>query len=63
VLIGGFHLMKRPLDGALIDCARRLDAYETEYYTCHCTGAEQFEYMKPYMRRLHYASTGDIIIQ
>ena len=59
VLIGGFHLMKHPIDDALIDYARRLDGCPVEYYTCHCTGEEQYAAMKPHMRRLHYLSTGD----
>lgn len=59
VLIGGFHLMKHPLDDALIDYAKRLDAYDTDYYTCHCTGTEQYGFIKPHMRRLHYIGTGD----
>lgn len=61
VLIGGFHLFRQPVDGALADCARALDAYETEYYTCHCTGVEQYEYMKRFMGRLHYLSAGESI--
>lgn len=61
ILIGGFHLSKHPLDDALIDYARRLDGYDTEYYTCHCTGESQYVFIKPYMNRLHYLSTGDIV--
>ena len=60
-LIGGFHLMKHPIDGELVEIARRLDSYETDFYTCHCTGTEQYAAMKPYMRRLHYLSTGDTV--
>ncbi len=59
ILVGGFHLMKHPLDDGLIDYAKRLDAYDTDYYTCHCTGEAQYAYIKPYMRRLHYIGTGD----
>ena len=35
-----------------------LASYDTDYYTCHCTGVEQFEYMKRFMPRLNYLSTG-----
>ena len=58
VLIGGFHFNKLPLDGALRSYAETLASYDTDYYTCHCTGVEQFEYMKRFMPRLNYLLTG-----
>ncbi|MBQ3330680.1 MAG: MBL fold metallo-hydrolase [Ruminococcus sp.] len=62
VLIGGFHLMKMPMGNPLADLARELDAFDTAYYTCHCTGAGQYAYMKPYMKNLHYLSAGQTIV-
>ncbi len=61
VLIGGFHFSKLPPDEVLAGYARKLDYYETEYYTCHCTGELQYAFMAKYMRTLHYISTGDTI--
>lgn len=61
VLVGGFHFMKMELDGRLLDYAKRLNEYPTEFYTCHCTGAEQYDYMKPHMERLHYLYSGKTI--
>lgn len=61
VLIGGFHFMKLPLDEKLLGYAERLNACDTEYYTCHCTGVEQYDFIKPHMPRLHYISTGDML--
>ena len=61
VLIGGFHFFKLPLNDALKAYAERLDSLETVYYTCHCTGVEQYECMRRYMKNLHYIATGDII--
>ena len=61
VLIGGFHVFHFPLDEALAGWARQLDAFPTVYYTCHCTGVEQFAFMSRYMHRLHYLATGDRI--
>lgn len=58
VLIGGFHFSKLPLDNRLKSYAEMLSQYDTEYYTCHCTGVEQFWFMKKYMDRLNYISTG-----
>ncbi len=62
VLIGGFHFSKLPLNEILRDYAKQLNAYSTEFYTCHCTGYEQYEFMKQEMKHLHYLCTGDCII-
>ena len=34
------------------------DSCPTEFFTCHCTGVEQYEFMKPYMKNLNYIKTG-----
>ena len=60
VLVGGFHFNKLPLDKTLLGCVERLDALGTVYYTCHCTGTAQYEYMKRYMKNLNYIATGDV---
>lgn len=67
VLIGGFHFMK--LDPAvshdaavLQNAAETLLAHDTTYYTCHCTGVDQFAFLKDRMGdRLHYFASGDVI--
>lgn len=61
ILIGGFHFMKISLGDQLADYAKQLDTFDTVYYTCHCTGKEQYEYMKSYMKNLHYISAGQRI--
>ena len=61
VLIGGFHLFKLPVGAALDGFADALEALGATYYTCHCTGAEQYEYMKRRMTRLNYISAGDTV--
>lgn len=58
VLIGGFHVSKVSDEGTLRTLAEALDRYDTVFYTCHCTGTEQFCVMKRYMRRLSYLSCG-----
>ncbi len=58
VLIGGFHFSKLPLDDQLKKSAFELNSFDTDFYTCHCTGVEQFEYMKKHMYRLDYLSAG-----
>ena len=58
VLIGGFHFSKLPLDDKLMNYACQLEGYDTSYYTCHCTGTEQYDFMKRYMGRLEYIWVG-----
>ena len=62
VLIGGFHFSKLPLDETLAEYARYLERFPTAYYTCHCTGTAQFEFMKSYIDNLYYLSTGQSIV-
>ena len=64
VLIGGFHFMKMDPEGSRVrDAAGRLLGYNTRYYTCHCTGAEQYAVMKRIMGdRLNYLAAGDCIV-
>lgn len=62
ILIGGFHFSKLPLDESLAGYAGYLNGFETQYYTCHCTGIEQYQFMKQYMDRLEYIACGQTII-
>lgn len=66
VFVGGFHFTK--LDSAgdgrptLCAAAENMLSYPTRYYTCHCTGAAQYGYLKSLMgERVSYLSTGTII--
>lgn len=61
ILVGGFHFSKLPLDDTLKGYAEYLDQYTTHFYTYHCTGTEQYLFMKQFMERLDYLSTGDSI--
>lgn len=60
ILVGGFHFSKFPLDGRLAEYAKALANFDTTYYTCHCTGTEQYNFMKDYIPNLHYLSTGTL---
>ena len=62
VLIGGLHLSKFPLDESLASCAAALNAFPGTYYTCHCTGIDQYHFLKERMERLNYIHTGDTIL-
>lgn len=67
VLIGGFHFMKLDPNGdgeaELKKSAEILKNFNTAYYTCHCTGVEQFDYIKCSLNnQLNYFACGDEII-
>lgn len=65
VCIGGFHLfnpiMKTTVSNNLLDeIAGRLQQYkDTQFYTCHCTGKEAYQYLARKMDNLHYMACGD----
>lgn len=61
ILVGGFHFSKLPLDTTLKSYADDLNRFPTIFYTCHCTGTEQFAFMKQHMNRLLYLSAGQEI--
>ena len=61
ILIGGFHFMKIEEEDTLKAAAQKLLEYDTVYYTGHCTGKNQYEYLKTIMgEKLYYISTGTI---
>ncbi len=66
VLVGGFHFKGIAMDAEgkakLEEHATMLQKYDTKYYTCHCTGVEQYEYMKKQMgAQVEYLAAGDVI--
>ena len=58
VMVGGFHFMDMPLDETLKQYALELNREPAEYYTCHCTGIDQYRFIEKYMDRLRYLSEG-----
>lgn len=67
VLVGGFHFTK--LNPATEDAtvlgsaAEQMMSLNTKYYTGHCTGTEQYLFLKGIMgEHLEYMSTGDTIV-
>ena len=62
-LIGGFHFSKVKLNGAgkarLKEVSEYLMSNGGKFYTCHCTGIEQYGFMKTVMGdSLDYISAG-----
>ena len=59
VFVGGFHFMKTEPQ-KLSEKADLLSEYNTDYYTCHCTGLDQFEFLKNIIGpRLTYIRAGE----
>lgn len=61
-LVGGFHLSKITENAVLDKIADALSSHNTQYFTCHCTGEIQYEYLKKKINRLEYLSCGKTVI-
>ncbi len=66
VLVGGFHFMKLDPEGedreVLQQAGEMLLQYPARYYTGHCTGTEQYCFLKEMMgERLEYLAGGRVI--
>lgn len=61
VLVGGFHVSKMALGEELTALGEALAAHGTEYYTCHCTGTEQYAFLRGQMPRLGYLACGETV--
>lgn len=59
ILIGGFHFSSLAPGNELEYAANVLNTYPTVYYTCHCTGTEQYKFMSERMNNLHYLGCGE----
>lgn len=61
ILIGGFHFKHmQPSDPRITAAAKELARYATDYYTGHCTGAPQFDTLRPLLgNRLTAIHAGD----
>lgn len=59
VLVGGFHFMNMPTDENLMAMATELDGVGCSFYTCHCTGTDQYNFIKQYIKDINYLSSGD----
>ncbi|MBE6686464.1 MAG: MBL fold metallo-hydrolase [Ruminococcaceae bacterium] len=58
-IVGGFHFMHIEPGDLLKSYAEFLAEKKTEFLTCHCTGTQQFEFMKKYAENIHYISAGE----
>ena len=62
VLIGGFHFTKLSPGRELEEASAFLNRFHTAYYTCHCTGTEQYAFLRERMQSLHYIACGETIL-
>ncbi|MCR5421229.1 MAG: MBL fold metallo-hydrolase [Lachnospiraceae bacterium] len=68
MVISGFHLMKKSEYSdeeleEIVEISKCLMAYDTKFYTCHCTGLSAYRIMKEVMGdRLEYVHCGDEIV-
>ena len=67
ILIGGFHFKNTEMNtcgkNKLKNIAEELLKSNAAFYTCHCTGLEQFDFMKNIMKeKLEYLACGNRII-
>ena len=62
-VIGGFHFMNLEDFVQMDSTAEKLLEYPLKYYTCHCTGLSQYQYLKEKMGdRLCYLGSGHTIM-
>lgn len=62
VIVGGFHTSKLPDGELLTETAKGLSALPTVFYTCHCTGREQYGFLRRTMENLRYLSCGETVL-
>ena len=63
VLVGGFHFKQLAPDSPQLRAyGEAMAAYDTIFYTGHCTGQAQYETLKTILGdRLHAISTGAVV--
>lgn len=66
VCIGGYHLMvpatKKAVPAEILaGIAGELAGYDMDFYTCHCTGEEAFQYLAERVPRTKYLACGDVL--
>ena len=69
VVISGFHMMKKgdytkEEEAVIVKTAEELAAYDTVFYTGHCTGQKAYDLMKPVMReKLQPMHSGKVLLK
>ena len=66
VCVGGYHLMipvtKKSVPEEILEgIAGELRQYDMDFFTCHCTGDEAYQFLSKKVPRMHYLSCGESI--
>lgn len=66
ICIGGYHLSipvtKKTVPKEVLEgIANELQQYDMDFYTCHCTGEEAYQYLSRRVPRMRYLSCGESI--
>ncbi|MBD5153845.1 MAG: MBL fold metallo-hydrolase [Oscillibacter sp.] len=67
ICVGGYHLMipvtKKSVPKEILDgISEELKKYGMDFYTCHCTGEEAFQYLSARVPRMRYLSCGEELV-
>ena len=64
--VGGFHFMNYDVlwdEDKLLDAVKAIKNSCADFYTCHCTGSEPYQFLKDEVgAKMNYISTGETII-
>ena len=66
VCVGGYHLMvpvtKKSVSEEILEgISREMQKYDMDFFTCHCTGEEAYQFLAKRVSRMHYLSCGESI--
>lgn len=66
ICVGGYHLMvpalKKSVPEHILDAiAKELQLYDMDFYTCHCTGEDAYQFLSKKVKNMHYLSCGETI--
>lgn len=66
VCAGGYHLFnpltkKEVTESLLEEISEQMKKYRIQFYTCHCTGENAFQYLAKRMKNVSYLSCGETI--
>lgn len=67
VCVGGYHLIvpvtKKSVPQEILEgIAGELKRYDMDFYTCHCTGEEAYQFLSERVPRMRYLSCGEEIV-
>ena len=66
ICVGGYHLSvpvtKKTVPEEILEgISKELNSCDMDFFTCHCTGTEAYEYLSKRVPRMHYLSCGESV--